>query len=166
MTAMRRFSKSIARWPEESSQAARESSGGAGLPELIFLSHCVPNPPDKGEKIRAYHELNRLATRYRVQLVCFARSRREIEEALELKDRCASIYVELLSSRPALARAAARFAVGGCLTTSFYYSGSMMRHVRSLCGRRIFATLAYSSAMAQYAPREFPLFFDLIDVDS
>ncbi len=24
-------------------------------PHLLFLSHCVPNPPDRGEKIRAYY---------------------------------------------------------------------------------------------------------------
>src|SRR5882724_4493345 len=32
-------------------------AGGDSAPELIYLAQCVPNPPDKGEKIRAFHEL-------------------------------------------------------------------------------------------------------------
>ena len=31
------------------------------VPELLFLSHRVPYPPDKGEKIRAWHILKYLA---------------------------------------------------------------------------------------------------------
>jgi len=79
--------------------------GGDSAPELIYLAHCVPNPPDKGEKIRAFHELQFLVAHYRVHLVCFARSENDVARAMELR-QCASIYVERLSKRTALARAA------------------------------------------------------------
>ena len=39
---------------------------------LLFLAHRVPYPPDKGEKIRAYHALIHLAQRFKVHLGCFA----------------------------------------------------------------------------------------------
>ena len=68
-------------------------------PEVLFLSQCVPNPPDKGERIRGFHLLSHLAGRYRVHLVCFARHAAELENALVLQDRCASVYVELLPLR-------------------------------------------------------------------
>jgi sugar transferase (PEP-CTERM/EpsH1 system associated) len=132
---------------------------------ILFLSHCVPNPPDKGEKIRAAHELNALAKKHRIHLACFARSEEEVAHAEQLKDRCASVFVEQLSSWRALAGAALRFGAGGCLNTAFYRSPRMDRHVESL-RPRLAATLAYSSAVVQFAPVNVPLWFDMVDVDS
>jgi sugar transferase (PEP-CTERM/EpsH1 system associated) len=135
--------------------------------ELLYLSHCVPNPPDKGEKIRAYHEVRHLAARHKVHVVCFARSSREVEEARALNASCASVYVEPLSSGSALGRAALRFAAGACLSTSFYASRRMDAHIRDLSQqRRIECTIAYSSAMAPHAPHNVPLILDMVDVDS
>ena len=135
--------------------------------DILFLSHCVPNPPDKGEKIRSYHELNRLAAKYRVHLVCFAKSDSEMKDAWKLRDRCASVYAELLPQRRSLVRAAVRSIGGKCLMTSFYGSARMLQHVNSLTGRLpLLASLAYSSAAAQYAPPEIPLVLDMVDVDS
>ena len=134
--------------------------------DILFLSHCVPNPPDKGEKIRAAHELNAIAKKHRVHLACFARSEKEASQAKELKDRCASIFVEQLSSWRALAGAALRFGVGGCLNTSFYRSARMERHVESLGSLPLAATLAYSTAVVQFAPVNVPLWIDMVDVDS
>ncbi len=137
------------------------------MKDLLFLSHCVPNPPDKGEKIRAYHEVACLASRYRVHLVCFARNEDEVRAAHQLSGRCATVYVERLSPRLALLRAAVRFAFGGCLNMAFYWSAAMKAHVDSLARQVPFAaTLAYSAVMAPYAPRQLPLLFDMLDVDS
>jgi polysaccharide biosynthesis protein PslH len=131
--------------------------------DIVYLSHCVPNPPDKGEKIRAHHEVTRLAERHRVHLACFGRQESELAAAQELKDRCASVYAELFHPARALAKAAVRFAAGGCLSTSYYGSRRMRRHVRTL---EVEASVVYSSAMAQYAPPDVPMLLDMVDVDS
>src|SRR5579864_5198611 len=89
---------------------------------LLFLSHCVPNPPQKGEKIRAFHLLLRLAEKYSVHLACFAKRRSEVEDARQLEACCSSVYVEPLPRTLALAGAALRFGMGACLTTSFFGS--------------------------------------------
>jgi hypothetical protein len=49
--------------------------------DISFLSRCVPNPPDKGDKIRAWHELNALAASHRVHLACFAKNTEEAARA-------------------------------------------------------------------------------------
>lgn len=164
-------SRRVAQWQSASKyteEAAWFESCSAyqSSPHVLFLSHCVPNPPDKGEKIRAFYLLNHLAERWPVHLVCFARSPREIEDARALLDRCRSIYVEVLPPVRALARAAVSFAFGNSLTTSFYASGSMMRHVGGLRQQPLGTTLVFSSAMAQYAPPDVPLLMDMVDVDS
>ncbi len=151
---------------------ARHWAGGGvtsrndSRPHLLFLSHCVPNPPNKGEKIRAYHELSHLAGEYRIHLACFARKQSEIGDALTLRDRCASVYVELLPYRQCLLRAAARFAVGACLNTSFYDSPHLAAYAQSLRDLPLSATLAYTCVMARYAPAGAPLLVDMVDVDS
>jgi sugar transferase (PEP-CTERM/EpsH1 system associated) len=131
--------------------------------DILFLSHCVPNPPDKGEKIRAHHEVTCLAAKHRLHLACFARNDAEVQAAYALRDRCASVYVERLSPKVALARAMAQFAMGRCLNAAFYSSRRMRQHVESLAPA---TTVAYSVVMGQYAPRQVPLLLDLVDVDS
>jgi hypothetical protein len=36
--------------------------------DILYLCHCAPTLPDKGERIRAYHEVKYLARRYRVHV--------------------------------------------------------------------------------------------------
>lgn len=133
---------------------------------LLFLSHCVPNPPEKGEKIRAFHLLSKLAQRYSVHLACFAKRSSEMEDARHLEAYCSSVHVEPLPRTRALASAAVEFALGSCLTTSFYGSHRIRRHVESLRKFPISAAVVYTSAMAQYAPPGVRMILDMVDVDS
>ena len=38
---------------------------------LLYLVHRIPYPPTKGDKVRSYHLLRYLCTRYRVHLGAF-----------------------------------------------------------------------------------------------
>jgi sugar transferase (PEP-CTERM/EpsH1 system associated) len=138
------------------------------FPRILFLSHCVPYPPDKGERIRAYRDLMRLASLGPVHLACIAQSRQEEDAAQTLRQalggQCASLHVERIRPRRALLRAAAQFAAGACLTESYYGAAGLHRYVAGL--GRVDVTVAYSSAMAQYAPPGVPLVLDMVDVDS
>ena len=40
------------------------------MPRLLFLAHRIPYPPTKGDKIRAWHMLDHLAARHKVDLGC------------------------------------------------------------------------------------------------
>ncbi|MBI3470136.1 MAG: TIGR03087 family PEP-CTERM/XrtA system glycosyltransferase [Candidatus Solibacter usitatus] len=135
--------------------------------QILFLSHCVPNPPDKGERIRSHHEVRGLAERFGVHVVCFARSEEEAAGAAGLEKWCASVHVERLLPSRALARSAVRFALGGCLTTAYFDSAAVRRRIAELRLRtNLAATVVYSSSMAPYAPPDLPLLVDLVDVDS
>ena len=39
---------------------------------VLYLCHRVPYPPDKGDKIRAFHQLRALSARHRVHLLTMA----------------------------------------------------------------------------------------------
>ena len=133
----------------------------------MFLSHCVPNPPDKGEKIRAYHEVMHLASRYRIHLACIAREELEVQAAKALAGVCASVYVERLSRPFALAKAAGRFACGGSLNAEFYARWGLRDYVSKLCRRVVIrASVVFTSVMMPYAPPGTPILLDMVDVDS
>jgi polysaccharide biosynthesis protein PslH len=38
---------------------------------LLFLAHRIPFPPNKGDKIRSFHLLRHLSTRYEIHLGAF-----------------------------------------------------------------------------------------------
>ena len=38
---------------------------------ILFLAHRIPYPPNKGDKLRAYHLLNHWAKQHKVFLGCF-----------------------------------------------------------------------------------------------
>ena len=40
------------------------------MPRLLLLAHRIPFPPDKGEKLRAYHFIAHLADRFDIRLGC------------------------------------------------------------------------------------------------
>jgi polysaccharide biosynthesis protein PslH len=136
-------------------------------PNVLFLSHCVPNPPDKGEKIRAYQEIAFLAGRCRLHLACLARNEQEVRDAEGLTSRCASVYVERFSPRAALLRACGRLATGGCLNAAYYSSRRMRQYIAALSERvHLDATVAFTAVMVPYAPAGIPMVLDMVDVDS
>lgn len=135
--------------------------------EILFLSHCVPYPPNKGEKIRAFQEITALSEHHRVHLACFARGGVELKDAQKLKDRCASVYAEVRPFSRALTLAAIQFLFGRSLNITFYKSRSMQLYVERLAAAMpLSATVAYALPMVPYAPQEVPVLFDMQDVDS
>jgi len=135
--------------------------------DILYLAHCVPWPPDKGDRIRAFNSVRELVKHHRVHLACLARSDSEAAVQSDLRDRCASVRIEVLHPRRAFVRGFVRFAAGECFTTSFYWNAALQAHVQSVVAHvPIGAVVLLSSAMALYAPPAIPFIADWGDVDS
>lgn len=135
--------------------------------DILYISHCVPWPPDKGERIRAFHSVRLLLDHHRVHLACLARSDAEARAESDLKDRCASVRIELLDRNRAILRGLRSAALGGSFTTAFYASPELHRHVAAaLRDEPISAVILLSSGMASFAPATVPFLADWGDVDS
>ncbi|MEO8716104.1 MAG: hypothetical protein ABI369_13925, partial [Acetobacteraceae bacterium] len=135
--------------------------------DILYVSHCVPWPPDKGERIRAFNSLRLLLGQHRVHLGCLARSEAEAAAGSELRERCASVRIEVLDPRRAIVRGLTRFALGGCFTTAFYWNRDLQAHIDSVIRTvPIGAVVLLSSGMASYAPETTPFLADWGDVDS
>lgn len=134
---------------------------------ILYISHCAPDVPDKGEKIRAHHFLKRLAQRHRVHLACLCRNLEETKRTHAMAGSLASVYAQPLKPKPALARAAIRYGLGGSLTVEYFRGAAMKRYLDAAPWRgEIDVTLVYSAAMAGYADPAKPMVLDLCDLDS
>ena len=141
------------------------------MEDLLFLSHRIPFPPNKGDKIRSFHLLQYLSTRYRVHLATFVDEPADWAHCDAVAALCASAHFAPL--RPGLAklRSLAGFFSGEALTLPYYRSRGLARWVEEVKQRHeIKRVLAFSSAMAQYVlTPEFSdarRVIDFVDVDS
>lgn len=136
---------------------------------LLYLCHRVPYPPDKGDKIRAFHQLRSLARRHRVHLLTLADS--ETPDLAPLQEICERVEVFPIRRGRACLRAALGVFTPGPLTLSFFDSAELRRRVEELARTERFdLVVVYSSAMAPYAEpflvHDTPAVLDMVDVDS
>ena len=129
--------------------------------DILYISHCVPWPPDKGDRICAYHSVRTLVDHHRVHLAALARSEAEAAAGSDLRDRLASVRIEVLDLNRAVIRGIAGLAGGGCFTTAFHHSPTLQAHVLSILQRfPIGAVVILSSSMASYATDAVPFLAD------
>ncbi len=135
--------------------------------EILYISHCVPWPPDKGDRLRAFHSVSGLLGRHPVHLACLARNANEAAAISELRGRLASVRIEVLDFRWSCLRGLLEFARGGSFTAGFHHVPALQDHVRRLIASHpIGAVVLLSSATALYAPDGIPFIADWGDVDS
>lgn len=144
-------------------------------PHLLFLTHRIPYPPNKGDKIRAHHVLRYLQAHFQVHLGTFIDQPDDARHARHtgpLATGCASACMIALSPRQARLRSLAALADGEALSVRYYRNRALQQWVaRTLEQHPISVALAFSSPMAQYLPSRTargPLLrvMDLVDVDS
>jgi sugar transferase (PEP-CTERM/EpsH1 system associated) len=140
-------------------------------PDLLFLCHRIPYPPDKGDKIRSYHWLCALAQTFRVHLAAFVDDPADWIQREKVAALCATCLLLPLRSPLAKVKGLVGLLSGEALSLPYYRNPGLRRWVDRL--RRttdIRHVVVYSSAMAQYAA--IPAFerarrvIDFVDVDS
>ncbi|MGH9766596.1 MAG: TIGR03087 family PEP-CTERM/XrtA system glycosyltransferase [Blastocatellia bacterium] len=138
--------------------------------KLLFLAHRIPYPPNKGDKIRSFHELQALVRRgHEVHLVAFADDLNDLNYQVDLARMCASVEIIPLRRVRAGARALVNLGSARPLSLGYFASRKVRRLVARAASNNDFdAVFVYSSTMAQYAPRELAsrTVVDMVDVDS
>jgi sugar transferase (PEP-CTERM/EpsH1 system associated) len=136
---------------------------------ILFLAHRLPYPPDKGERIRAYHELKFLGKRHSIDLFTFADTVAEAENQQALQKLCRRIYVEARNPITVLTGAVRSLFRGEPLSCGCVFSHRFQREVhRALSAERYDVIFVNCSSMAQYIPRGLSvrLVADFVDIDS
>jgi sugar transferase (PEP-CTERM/EpsH1 system associated) len=137
--------------------------------DLLFLSHRIPYPPDKGEKIRGWHFVQHLAGRYRVHLACLVDNPEDARHAPRLEQLCATVVWRPLVPVRARLRSLAGLAGGAPLTRGYFRDRHLQRAIDRLVAEfQPARALVFCSAMAPYVEHHrFPrCILDMGDVDS
>lgn len=137
--------------------------------EILFIAHRVPFPPDRGDKIRSWNIVKRLARIAPAHIAAFADNAEDMAHADALEEVAASQKIILRNRRPAVA-AVAGLIKGRPLSVALFDHPEMGAHIaRLLVERPISAVFAYSSQVAQFLPAlpsGVRFIMDFVDVDS
>ena len=140
------------------------------MEELLYLAHRIPYPPNKGDKLRSYHEVAFLARQYRVHVGAFADDPADLAHVDALA-RLAGGEVCVLPLDARLARLASvcGLATGEALSLPYYRWRRLAAWVDDLLARRpVRKAVTFSSPMAQYLLEHSQItrVADFVDVDS
>jgi polysaccharide biosynthesis protein PslH len=135
---------------------------------ILFLAHRLPYPPNKGDKIRSFRELETLARGHEVDLYCFYDQPEDDQYFPLVRQYCRDFYAEKISWLRSRAQASLACAFGGAFTTAFYRSPTMARRIHEAVAKRKYDLIfVFSSSMAPYVERASePRVLDMVDVDS
>jgi polysaccharide biosynthesis protein PslH len=140
--------------------------------DVLFLAHRAPYPPDKGDRLRAWRHLQRLATFGPVDLVAQADSEADAAAALPgLRSVCREVHVFVRRKPAALLAVGTALLAGGSLTLGWHRDRRVDVALDGLCARHDYGLLwAFSSGTAAWIGRCRPharaSIMDLCDLDA
>lgn len=137
---------------------------------LLFLSHRIPYPPNKGDKIRSFHLLKYLSENYRIFLGAFIDDPSDWQYTEKLSEWCEQTCFLGLHPKLGKFRSLRGFLSGEPLSLPYYYDSNMAAWVSQAMTQGVGNILIFSSAMAQYVKDErfnnINKIIDFVDVDS
>jgi sugar transferase (PEP-CTERM/EpsH1 system associated) len=137
--------------------------------KILYLAHRVPYPPNKGDKIRSFHEIKHLSCSHELHLLAFCDLRGDLQYKTQLLKYCRTVTLLPLSPWIQRARAVFSMLVGEPWTLGYFRCSSMRRAVQEQLAKERFDMLfVYSSSMAPYVKSvdQIPKLLDFVDSDA
>ena len=139
------------------------------MEDILYLTHRIPYPPNKGDKIRSFHLLKHLSHNYRVHLGTFVDDKDDWKHVDMVKSLCAETYFANLNPMVARLHCLPALFTHDPLTLAFYKNNQLQDWVNTLIKTKsIHKILIFSAAMAQFTRHHTSLHrvIDLVDIDS
>ncbi len=136
--------------------------------DILFLSHRIPFPPDRGDKIRSHHLLRHLAKEHRVHVATFGETAADMAAESELTAVAAS-HCLIKRSKPLPLAGVEAVLSGKPVSLTAFDHARLHGFVRDTLARHaIDAIFVFSGQMGQYVPADYRgrVVIDLCDVDS
>ncbi len=138
--------------------------------EVLFVAHRAPFPPDKGDRLRAWRHLTRLAQLGPVDLVAQADSSEDADAARAgLADLCREVHVFPRRKLEALAQVGLALTTGKSLTVGWHTDARVQRTLNDLVDRHDYGLCwSFSSGTGPWLQSRDagPMVMDLCDVDA
>ncbi|MCP4590460.1 MAG: TIGR03087 family PEP-CTERM/XrtA system glycosyltransferase [bacterium] len=136
---------------------------------VLYLAHRIPYPPNKGDKLRSFHQIKELSAHHRIWCAAFADDPGDLVYAGVLHRWCQDVCVLPLNRTRAALRGLVNLLRGGTTTEGFYRDPGMSAQLRRWCAEIRFDVLVvFSSGVANYA-KDLPVpvkVLDFCDLDS
>lgn len=139
------------------------------MQRMLFISHRIPYPPDRGEKIRGWNLIQHLGRKYRLHYGCLVDDPADWRHLPRLRELCVDFAAFGIDKRWQKLHALSRFRPGRPLMLDYYHHAGLQRWARETLAREhIDIVYIYSTAMAPYVlhtegPRRI---LDMQDIDS
>lgn len=137
---------------------------------ILCLTARLPYPPNRGDRLRAFHFIRQLATRHQVTLVSFVADAAEEAYRAELAPYCEAIHLVRQSRARSVLSVLAQSWRPSPLQVAYYHSRPMQRLVNRLLREEAFdVAYVHLLRMAPYvldAPHQLYRVLDLTDVIS
>lgn len=136
--------------------------------EILFLSHRIPFPPNRGDKIRSHNLLKRLAKLAPVHVATFAEDDADMAEEVELA-AIARSYRLVGRSRSLVTAGLQSLVSGKPVSLHAFHDPALADYVQRLLHDRPVGTIfIFSGQMGQYVPADFTgrVVADFVDCDS
>jgi sugar transferase (PEP-CTERM/EpsH1 system associated) len=143
---------------------------------LLFLTHRMPFPPNKGDKIRSFHILRYLAKLHEVYLACLVDDENDLRFVPEVGKGVQRVVYARVHPRTQKLLALRALLRSSPITVDYFYSRALQRKIDDVIDdTEIDAFVCFSSPMAEYLfrsrhaggkVRRAVRVMDLIDVDS
>lgn len=136
--------------------------------EILFLAHRVPWPPNRGDKIRSHHFLQKLMDCAPVHVACFAEDEAERQTGWQRKAELASCEI-VLRQKPKWRAGIEALVSGKPVSLTSFENDALEGHVAdTVATRPIDCIFIFSGQMAQFIPADFAgrVVMDFADVDS
>jgi sugar transferase (PEP-CTERM/EpsH1 system associated) len=143
---------------------------------VLLLTHRLPFPPNKGDKIRSFNLLSYLARHHDLWVVSLVDHTEDLVHVPEIATRVRRFVYEAIGRRLRMILALRALLQGQSVTVTYFYSPALQRRIDSLIEEVPFdCYFCFSAPMAQYLFRSRHSagriagalrIMDLIDVDS
>ncbi|HRY32448.1 MAG TPA: glycosyltransferase [Bacteroidales bacterium] len=103
--------------------------------KILIVLPRVPYPLEKGDKLRAYHQLRILSKRHQIALFCLSDSRLHPDALEHLKAYCTEIHIHQLTAAGKVFNMLKACISGKPLQAGYFYSASAHRQLLELISR-------------------------------
>ena len=119
--------------------------------KILYLSHRIPFPPNKGDKIRSFNEVKYLSNDHEIHLGCIADDPTDLKYEIDLKRYCQKLAVEPVNKIFAKGKSALHIFSNTALSIGYFYSSHLQRIIDNWLSAYVYdAVICFSSPMAEY----------------
>jgi sugar transferase (PEP-CTERM/EpsH1 system associated) len=119
--------------------------------KILYLAHRIPYPPNKGDKIRSFHEIKFLSQRHKIDLICLADNSEDLLFEKELQKYCNKVFVQPLQTHLAKMKGIISLLLGKSVSVGYFYNKRVQDIFNQwIVGNEYDVIICFSSVMAEY----------------